>query len=183
MEEGDAGNVAGQLPADDDIVDLDASGLLAMDPPGGSRSPSAPEASLPQDATGPTDVLEREELGSEVENMIDNVLDPYLRQHQEPEMNTETNTDTVAAKEEERMKRKEERRKKEEEESKPRLNDSVPSFDEELGGNFVRDRRNQTERGREQMRRADGWSREKKSGKNKELEDGESWEGAPPFLA
>merc|ERR1711911_312371 len=109
--------------------------------------------------------------------MLDNVLDPYLRQQQEPETYTETSTDTVAAKEEERMKRKEEE-KKEEEESKPRLNDSVPSFDEELGGNFVRDRRNQTERGREQMRRADGWSREKKSGKNKELEDGESWEGA-----
>ena len=107
MEEGDAGNVAGNQPADDYIVDLDASGLLAMDAPGGSRSPSAPEASLPQDATGQTEVLEREELGSEVEEMIDNVLDPYLRQHQEPETNMETNTDTVAAKEEERMKRKE----------------------------------------------------------------------------
>ena len=51
MEEGDANNVAGN-PADDFIVDLDASALLAMDAPGGSRSPSAPEASLPHDATG-----------------------------------------------------------------------------------------------------------------------------------
>ena len=54
MEEGDAGNAAGTHPNDVFIVDLDASGLLAMDAPGGSRSPSsqaAPGASLP-DATG-----------------------------------------------------------------------------------------------------------------------------------
>ena len=114
MEEGDAGNAAGEHPNDNFIVDLDASALLAMDAPGGSRSPStqaAPEASLPHDATGELVV---EELGSEVEDMINNVLDPYLRRYQGPDNDMDTITDTVAAtsKEEERSKRKEERRKK-----------------------------------------------------------------------
>ena len=92
MDEDGAGNVVQGLPIDDDIVDLDASGLLAMDAPGGSRSPSTqavPEASLPHDATGQLE-LEVEGIGSEVEELIETVLDPFLRQQQDPETNRRT---------------------------------------------------------------------------------------------
>ena len=71
-----------------------------------------------------------------------------------------------------------ERRKLEEEESAPRPNPSVPTFDEDLGGHFVCDRRNQTERGKEQMRKLERVSGVKRSGSNREIEEGEPWEGA-----
>ena len=161
-----------------DVVDLDASGILAMGSPGGSQPEPSQEptgASLPPDAM---ELDAPEPLGPEIERLINEDLDDYLRGEPRKEPETTTESDLATSKEGEWIERKKrslaERKKGEEEESAPRLNDSVPTFDEELGGRYVRDRRNQTERGREQLRSSEKGRGVKRSGTNREVEDGES---------